>query len=192
MRGAGATLKLGAGLLALTAAAVWLGVMPELRDAQKIEADIRTAESTLSRTQTRAQDIRGLADTLGEARVFSASRTKELVEGDISLLMHDIGGFLTTLNVSSHEMKQDRGVERNGVLVTPVTLTMTAGFNDLRRLLMHIEEGDRLVRIARVQVGMPRGAQPGSGALLIEVDFESISPLDSRPVFANANEEARP
>ncbi len=190
MRGVGATVKLGAGLLALGAGTVWLGVMPELRESRRIESDIRTAQTTLNRTQSRAQDIRGLADTLGEARVFAASHTKELVEGDISLLMHEIGGFLTTLDVTSHEMKQDRGVERNGVLVTPVTLTMTAGYNDLRRLLLHIEEGGRLVRIARVQVSMPRGAQPGANALMIEVDFESISPIESRPVFVNATEEA--
>jgi hypothetical protein len=191
MTGARATLKLGAGLIALGAATVWLGVLPELRTARLIEAKVRAARSSVDHSYTRAQDIKSLADTLGEARVFAASRTKELVQGDISLLMHDIGGFLTTLDVTSHEMKQDRSEERNGVLVTPVTLTMSAGFNDLRQLLTHIEDGERLVRIARVQAGLPRGAQPGSGPLQIEIQFESISPLGPRPTLADANEEAR-
>jgi hypothetical protein len=192
MNGSGATIKLGAGLIALGAATVWLGVLPELRTARLIEAKVESARNSIDRSQTRAQDIKVLADTLGEARVFAASRTKELVQGDISLLMHDIGGFLTTLNVSSHEMKQDRSEERNGVLVTPVTLTMSAGFSDLRQLLTHIEQGERLVRIARVQIGLPRGAQPGSSPLQIEVQFESISPLTPRPTLANASEEGRP
>lgn len=192
MSGAGTTLKLGAGLIALGAATVWLGVLPELRAARLIEAKVESARNSVDRSHTRAQDIKGLADTLGEARVFAASRTKELVQGDISLLMHHIGGFLTTLNVISHEMKQDRSEERNGVLVTPVTLTMSAGFTDLRQLLTHIEKGERLVRIARVQIDLPRGAQPGSHRLQIEVQFESISPLGPRPTLANASEEGRP
>src|SRR5690606_4884257 len=113
----------------------WLGVAPAMRKAESLKRRIEAAHGTIVRSNTRAQDIRGLADTLAHAREFSLVHTKELVEGDISVLMHDISGFLTTLHVTSHEMKQDRSEERHGVLVTPVTLTMRAAFPDLTRLL---------------------------------------------------------
>lgn len=190
MSGAGLHLKRAIGLVALLAAAAWLGVLPSLREARALKTRIAAARASLELFESKADDIRSLADTLTEARVFAASHTKPIQDLDVSALMSDIGRFLTTISVTSHEMKQDRTVERDGVRVTPVTLTMRATFLDLAKLLDHLERSERLMRIARVQVDLPRGAAPGSPTLLIEVDIESISPLGApKTTYAAAGGE---
>ena len=190
MKTDGRSIKFGAGLVALVALAVWGGVLPANRAADRLESQIRDARVSALRAETRAQDVRTLADTLTTARVFAASNTKASADPDVSSLMHDIGDLLSEMSVSTHEMKQDRAVERDGVRVTPVNLVMHATYPSLVRLLDHIERGDRLVRIARVQAGLPRGAEPGSGMLLIEVDLESIAPIGAtREAFVAASQE---
>src|SRR5690606_28752595 len=117
-------LKLGLGLAGVLAAAGWLGVAPALRDASATRDKIAAARGALDRSHTKARDIRALADTLDEARAFADANAKPLVDLDISAVMHDIGRFLTALRVTTHQMTQDRAVERSGVLVTPITLVM--------------------------------------------------------------------
>lgn len=183
------SIKFGAGLVALVAAAVWGGVLPANHRAERLESQIRDARLAALRAEARAQDVRTLADTLTTARAFAASNTKATADPDVSSLMHDIGDLLSRLNVTTHEMKQDRAVERDGVRVTPITLVMHASYPSLVQLLDHIERGERLVRIARVQAGLPRGASPGADSLLIEVDLESIAPIGAaREAFVAASE----
>ncbi|MGP1310431.1 MAG: GspMb/PilO family protein [Phycisphaerales bacterium] len=187
------SIKLGAGMLVLGAVVVWIGVLPAVKRAEKHEQRILTAKHTIMRTESRAEDIRALADTLTAAREYAAKHTKAISDQDASLLMHDIGRLLTELNVTSHQMTQDRPVERDGARVTPVTLTMQADYPTLVSLLDTIGRGDNLVRVVKLNVNLPRGAQAGAQALEIEAQFEAIAAI-RKPggVMASAEEGAAP
>jgi hypothetical protein len=185
MKASRTNLKLGAGLLALVALSGWLGVAPAVRDAERTAEAIRENRESLARSESKIRDIKALANTLTDARVFAASHTRPIAERDISTLMHEISDFLTSMRVTSHELKQDAAIERDGVLITPLNLVMQASYDDLRRLLDRVDAGEHLVRIARIQAELPRGAPPGSPVLNIEVSFESIAPRP-RSSLANA------
>ena len=189
MKTAPASLKLGVGLVALLTAGVWLGASPTANRAASLRERIAQTAQDLHHSKNTARDIRNMADTLEEARVFAARSTKPLATGDeTATLVYELSSFVRALEIAKHELRQERARVEDGVRITPLVLTMDGSYPDVVAVIDRVHSLDRLLRISRLSIDLPRGGAPGSKTLQIEIVIEAMSREGAQPAVASASE----
>lgn len=184
-----ANLKLGIGLIALITAGVWIGASPTANRAASLRERIARTSQDLQHSKNTAGDIRNMADTLEEARGFAARSTKPLATGDeTATLVYELSSFVRALEIAKHELRQERARVEDGVRVTPLVLTMEGSYPDVVAVIDRVHSLDRLLRVSRLSIDLPRGGAPGSKTLQIEIVIEAMSREGSQPVVASAGE----
>lgn len=189
MKPTAGNLKLGAGLAALIGAGVWFAGSPATNRASILRERIDRTRNELRVSQDSVRDIRTMADTLEQARVFAASSTKPLTHTDeTSTLVYEISSFVRTLGIVQHELRQERSRVEEGVRVTPVVLTMESSYPDVLAVIERINTLDRLLRVSRLSIDLPRGSMPGATSLQVEIVIEAMSRESQHPAVAAAGE----
>ncbi len=152
------SLHLGVAWVALVGAGIGVGIWPAWRNLSNAGRSIRQARSALAAAADGPVLLERRTVAIEQIRGFSTAHTKPIpVDGDVAGFVRGLVTYLDAAGVAEREISTGTPARENDIWAAPMTLAMSADFQDIYDTVAYIENLPRLVRVSRLRVTRTTG-----------------------------------
>lgn len=164
------TLHLGVAWVGLVGAGVGVGIWPAWRNLSNAGTSIHRAKTALAAAADGPMLLQRRTDAIEQIRAFSTHNTKPIpVDGDVAGFVRGLVTYLDNAGVAEREISTGTPARENDVWAAPMTLAMTADFQDIYDTVAYIENLPRLVRVSRLRI-----TRQSTGLLRAELSLDVL------------------
>lgn len=177
------------GLVALCGSIVVLLFWPAMRRERQLRSDLDRLQADLVKPASGPEMIERLERDIEALRAFGSGRMTPIPENsNIAGLMASLSQTLDDLSLEQHDITTRPPKLLEYASSMPVSLTLSGPFPSIYRAVAKIESMDRLVRVDRLRITVPRVSMAQidrSGRVLAEISISAFfKPRDLSAVDA--------